>query len=142
MMRSELSGIPCAARGLFLLESKSETKHANLLSVIGKPPLTMRSLTSHQRNLYFYFLNHQEKRSDEPCYVPTSPVAHGRLNQYFQALERLEELHLVTVDREAADYREWVMLPPENEISVRSPGQIRSVPSPLWQSAPQQRCTA
>ena len=102
----------------------------------------MRALSSSQRNLYLYFLNHQEKNPGQPCYVPTSPIAHGRLNQYLRALERLEELRLVTVDRESEDYQEWVMREPEDEISVRSPGRIRSVPSPLWQSGQQRRCTA
>jgi hypothetical protein len=58
----------------------------------------MTALTSHQRNIYLYFLNHKEKNPGEPCYVPASPVAHGRLHQYLRALEKLEELHLVIVD--------------------------------------------
>lgn len=102
----------------------------------------MTALTSHQRNIYLYFLNHKEKNPGEPCYVPASPVAHGRLHQYLRALEKLEELHLVIVDRDAEDYREWVMREPEDEISVRSPGRIRSIPFPLWRSGQQQRCTA
>jgi hypothetical protein len=72
-----------------------------------------------------------------PALLPTA----ASIN-IFQALERLEELHLVTVDRDAEDYREWVMREPEDEISVRSPGRIRSIPFPLWQSGQQQRCTA
>jgi hypothetical protein len=102
----------------------------------------MTALTSPQRNIYLYFLNHKEKNPGEPCYVPASPVAHGRLHQHLRALEKLEELHLVIVDRDAEDYREWVMREPEDEISVRSPGRIRSIPSPLWRSGQQQRCTA
>jgi hypothetical protein len=58
----------------------------------------MTALTSHQRNIYLYFLNHKEKNPGEPCYVPASPVAHGRLHQHLRALEKLEELHLVIVD--------------------------------------------
>jgi hypothetical protein len=58
----------------------------------------MTALTSPQRNIYLYFLNHKEKNPGEPCYVPASPVAHGRLHQYLRALEKLEELHLVIVD--------------------------------------------
>jgi hypothetical protein len=63
--------------------------------------------------------------------VPPIPVQNSRLHQYLRALEKLEELRLVTVDRESPLYTEWVIRDPDSEINVRSPGQIRSVPSPL-----------
>jgi len=91
----------------------------------------MASLTINQRNLYLHFLNHKEKGLTTPCYVPPIPVQNSRLHQYLRALEKLEELRLVTVDRESPLYTEWVIRDPDSEINVRSPGQIRSVPSPL-----------
>lgn len=102
----------------------------------------MQSLTINQRNVYLHFLNHKEKGLTTPCYVPPAPSSRNRLSLYLRAIERLEELNLIVVDRDSDDYREWVMRDPEDEISVRSPGRIRSVPSPLWQSAPQRKCTA
>lgn len=102
----------------------------------------MHSLTINQRNLYLHFLNHKEKGLTTPCYVPQAPSSRNRLSLYLRAIERLEELNLISVDRESEDYREWVMRDPEDEISVRSPGRIRSIPSPLWQSGRQHRCTA
>lgn len=102
----------------------------------------MASLTINQRNLYLHFLNHKEKGLATPCLVPPIPVQNSRLHQYLRALEKLEELHLVTVDRESPDYTEWVMRDPEDPINVRSPGRIRSIPDPLWQSARPQRPVA
>jgi hypothetical protein len=81
-------------------------------------------------------------RSDNLGSLAPQGVSSFWKDQYLRALEKLEELHLVIVDRDAEDYREWVMREPEDEISVRSPGRIRSIPSPLWRSGQQQRCTA
>lgn len=102
----------------------------------------MYSLTINQRNLYLHFLNHKEKGLTTPCYVPRAPSSRNRLSLYLRAIERLEELNLVIVDRESEDYTEWVMRDPEDEINVHSQVQLRSVPSPLWQSGQQRRCTA
>jgi len=102
----------------------------------------MASLTINQRNLYLHFLNHKEKGLTTPCYVPPIPSQNSRLHQYLRALERLEELHLVIVDRESPLYTEWVIHDPEDPINVRSPGRIRSIPDPLWQSARPQRPVA
>jgi hypothetical protein len=100
------------------------------------------SLSIQQRNLYLYYLNHKEKGLSTPCYVPPAPSSRNRLSLYLRAIERLEELHLVTVDRESDDYREWVMRDHEETVNDDSLGRLHPVPSPLWQSAPTRKRTA
>ena len=106
------------------------------------PPPAMPNLTINQRNLYLYFLNHQKKRIAAPCYVPRLPSQSSRLDQYLTALERLEELELIRIDRRANNYTGWIMLPPGGEVSVRSQGPIPSARDLLWRSGQQQKSVA
>lgn len=100
-----------------------------------KPPSLMRALTITQRNLYLHFLNHQEKNPNEPCYVPPNPAQNSRLSQYMKAIQRLEEMNLIVVDRESAFYYTgWVMRSPEEPVNEHSPGQLHSDHGLLWQS--------
>jgi hypothetical protein len=87
------------------------------------------------RNLYLHFLNHQEKTPNEPCYVPPNPSQSSRLTQYMKAIQRLEEMNLIVVDRESAFYYTgWVMRSPEDPINEHSPEQIHSDRDLLWRS--------
>jgi len=70
---------------------------------------TLPALTINQRNLYSYFLNHKKKYKNAPCFVPKLPSQSSRLEQYLQALVKLEEYGLLSVDRNSNNYREWIM---------------------------------
>jgi hypothetical protein len=77
------------------------------------PEIATPSLTINQRNLYAYYLNHRKKYGNTPCFVPKLPAQSSRLEQYLQALVRLEEYGLVCVDRSSANYTGWIMLQPK-----------------------------
>lgn len=74
---------------------------------------TLPSLTINQRNLYFYFLNHRKKHGKTPCFVPRCPSQASRIDQYFQALRKLEQYNLISVDRSTAHYTGWIMTEPK-----------------------------
>jgi hypothetical protein len=69
-------------------------------------------LTINQRNLWFYFLNHKKKHKNTPCYVPKIPMQETRRQDYYLALQRLEEYGLIRVDRTSRHYTGWIMLDP------------------------------
>jgi hypothetical protein len=75
------------------------------------PPV---ALTINQRNLYTYFLNHRKKYKNTPCYVPRCSTQVSRLDQYLNALVKLEQYGLVTVDRSSANYTGWIITEPKN----------------------------
>jgi hypothetical protein len=73
------------------------------------------ALSINQRNLYAYYLNHKKKKyGNTPCFVPKLPSQNSRLEQYLQALVRLEEYGLIRVDRSSANYTAWIMLAPKS----------------------------
>ena len=82
---------------------------SNSLTKLMQSPI---GLSVNQRNLYMYFLNHIEKRPDQPCYVPRLPNP-SRLKFYITAIQRLEEHKLVAVDRTAKHYTRWILKKPE-----------------------------
>ena len=75
------------------------------------PPV---ALTINQRNLYTYFLNHRKKYKNTPCYVPRCSTQVSQLDQYLNALIKLEQYGLVTVDRSSVNYTGWIMTEPKN----------------------------
>ena len=75
-----------------------------------KPPVGLRIT---QRNLYQYFLAHKKKYKNTPCYVPRLPMQNSRLDQYLQALVRLEEYGLISVDRSSDNYTGWIITDPK-----------------------------
>ena len=75
------------------------------------PPV---ALTINQRNLYTYFLNHRKKYKNTPCYVPRCSTQVSRLDQYLNALVKLEQYGLITVDRSSANYTGWIITEPKN----------------------------
>jgi hypothetical protein len=75
-------------------------------------PLALRI---NQRNLYRYFLHHQEKYGNTPCFVPRCPSQHSRVEQYITAVERLEEYGLIRIDRSGGHYTAWIMLEPKKQ---------------------------
>jgi len=76
------------------------------------------ALTINQRNLYAYFLNHRKKHGNSPCFVPRVPSQNSRLEQYLQALTKLEEYGLVRVDRSSANYTGWIMTEPKSTLAL------------------------
>ena len=78
--------------------------------VLGLAP----GLTINQRNLYLYFLNHKKKHKNTPCYVPRCSTQISRLDQYLNALIKLEQYGLLRVDRTSANYTGWIMTEPRS----------------------------
>jgi hypothetical protein len=74
---------------------------------------TLPALTINQRNLYTYFLNHRKKYGNTPCFVPRCSTQVSRLDQYLQALVKLEMYSLVRVDRTSENYTGWIILEPK-----------------------------
>jgi hypothetical protein len=74
------------------------------------PPL---GLTINQRNIYMYFLNHRKKYKNTLCYVPRCPGQNSRLEQWLNALVKLEMYGLIRVDRSSANYTGWIILEPK-----------------------------
>ena len=70
------------------------------------------ALTINQRNLYNYYLSHRRKNGNTACFVPKCPCQNSRLDQYLQALIKLEQYGLIRVDRTSINYTGWLMLPP------------------------------
>jgi hypothetical protein len=83
-------------------------------------------LSTTERNLYFYFKNHMEKKSHVPCFVPRCTLKNNRMNDYLDALDRLEKKQLVVVDRSSDNYTRWIMTSP------------RPKPQPQFKPAPKE----
>ena len=77
------------------------------------PKIAPVALTINQRNIYAYFLNHRKKYGNTACFVPKVPSQNSRLEQYLQALTKLEEYGLIRVDRSSANYTGWIMTEPK-----------------------------
>ena len=77
------------------------------------PPL---GLTINQRNIYMYFLNHRKKYKNTPCYVPRCPGQNSRLEQWLNALVKLEMHGLIRVDRSSVNYTGWIILEPKTTL--------------------------
>jgi hypothetical protein len=75
----------------------------------------MPALSINQRNLYTYFLNHRKKHGNTPCFVPKLPAQSSRLEQYLQALVKLEQYGLIRVDRTSDNYTGWIMREPKSK---------------------------
>ena len=82
------------------------------------PAVAPVALTINQRNLYAYFLNHRKKYGNTPCFVPRVPSQNSRLDQYLQALIKLEEYGLIRVDRSSANYTGWIMREPKPTLAL------------------------
>ena len=82
------------------------------------PAVAPVALTINQRNLYAYFLNHKKKHGNSPCFVPRLPSQSSRLDQYLQALIKLEQYGLIRVDRSSADYTGWIMTEPKSTLAL------------------------
>ena len=72
------------------------------------------ALTINQRNLYMYFLAHRKRHGSHPCFVPKLSMQNSRMEDYLQALRKLEEYKLISVDRSADNYTAWIMKEPTN----------------------------
>ena len=72
-------------------------------------------LSSTERNIYFYFKNHMEKKFHAPCFVPKCTLKNSGMHEYLQALVRLEEKQLIVVDRSSDNYTQWIMTSPTSQ---------------------------
>lgn len=79
-----------------------------------------------ERNIYFYFKNHMEKKSHAPCFVPRCTLKNNRMHDYLGALDRLESKQLIKVDRSSDNYTEWIITSPKPQ------------PKPQFKPAPKQ----
>lgn len=70
-------------------------------------------LTTNQRNLYLYYLNHKKKNKHAVCFVPKMPMQSTRMQNYLRAIEALEEKNLISVDRSADNYTGWIIRDPK-----------------------------
>ena len=75
---------------------------------------TLPALTINQRNLYTYFLSHRKKHGKAPCFVPRCTTQVSRLDQYLQALVKLEMYGLIRVDRSSENYTGWIITEPKS----------------------------
>ena len=82
------------------------------------PAIAPVALTINQRNLYAYFLNHKKKYGNTACFVPRIPSQNSRLEQYLQALTKLEQYGLIRVDRSSANYTGWIMREPKSTLAL------------------------
>lgn len=73
--------------------------------------MTNSGLSINQRNLYSYFLAHQQRNTNEPCYVPKNFLVGNRKQSYLNALAALERKGLVYIERCSSDYTSWIILP-------------------------------
>ena len=70
-------------------------------------------LSINQRNIYMYFLNHRKKYPNTACYVPRCPGQNSRLEQWLNALIKLEHYGLIRVDRTSDNYTGWIITEPK-----------------------------
>lgn len=66
-----------------------------------------------ERNIYFYFKNHMENKAHTPCFVPRCTLKNNRMNDYLDAIDRLESKQLIVVDRSSDNYTAWIMTSPQ-----------------------------
>lgn len=67
------------------------------------PKLRMRT---HQRNLYNYFLRHEQ---DGCCPVPLHRSFGVQFKIHIHAIQALEDMKLIEVDRPSDNYLTWTM---------------------------------
>ena len=73
------------------------------------------SLSTKQRYLYRYYLHHRQHHKNSPCFVPRFIDKALTVKEHLRALDKLEQLGLVSVDRSAPNYTGWIMLPPPTQ---------------------------
>jgi len=61
-----------------------------------------------------YFLAHRKRHGSHPCFVPKFNMQNSRMEDCLQALRKLEEYKLISVDCSAANYTGWIMKEPTN----------------------------
>jgi hypothetical protein len=78
---------------------------------------TMVRLRTHQRNLFNYMLKWKRKCPDLPCLVPVHTAFGVRQVDHIQAVNSLEKMQLISVNRASPHYTQWTMKP-AMELSV------------------------
>ena len=72
----------------------------------------MPALTYNQRYLYTHYLHTKKRYPNAPCFVPKYLGKANLIHEYINALQRLEDYGLVSVDRSAPNYRGWTLNEP------------------------------
>ena len=73
---------------------------------------TIVGLTINQRNILQYYYNHRSKHKNVPCYVPKLVIRGGRIDNYIRALDALEQMGAISLDRTAPNYTGWIIKDP------------------------------
>jgi len=74
-------------------------------------------LSTNQRYIYTHFLHHQKHHKNSPCFVPKATREANFRVAYLKALDKLEQMGLVSIDRSADNYTGWILLPPKKRRS-------------------------
>lgn len=74
------------------------------------------ALTVYQRTILRYYYHHKQKYPQVPCYAPKISSCGSRRDVYFKALETLERLQYITVDRRASNYTGWIIKDHPNAV--------------------------
>jgi len=69
-------------------------------------------LTINQRNILQYYYNHKRKHKDLPCFVPRLVIRGGCIDNYIRALEALETMGAISLDRTSPHYTAWIIKDP------------------------------
>ena len=79
-------------------------------------------LSKYQRTLLQYFYHHKRKNPHAPCFAPHVDICNSRRETYFRALEALERLKYIIVDRRAPNYTGWIIKEhPSSPIQEKKP---------------------
>jgi hypothetical protein len=70
-------------------------------------------LHTNQRNIYNFYLHHRKKYKGAPCYLPTFASFAMREKDFRRALETLEELKLISIDRSSPYPTQWILSDPK-----------------------------
>ena len=84
-------------------------------------------LTSTERNLLTYIMQHHKKYPKAPCIIPQD--VSGKIKDYLRAIDFLEDRGYISVHRTNPNYRSWIaklLKPlPTHDLQEEKPGQFR-----------------
>jgi len=103
-----------------LSTSNWTTRMETNYSVSTKQPKV--GLSKHQRSILQYFYHHKRKNPHAPCFAPHVDVCNSRRETYFKALDALERLKYIIVDRRAPNYTGWIIKEhPDSPMQEKKP---------------------
>ena len=79
-------------------------------------------LSKYQRSILQYFYHHKRKNPHAPCFAPHVDVCNSRRETYFKALDALERLKYIIVDRREPNYTGWIIKEhPDSPMQEKKP---------------------